>query len=227
MRDFQDRREAGRKLAQRFEHLQGDPEIVVLGLPRGGVPVAYEIATHIGAPLDVLVVRKVGVPGHSELAMGAIASGGIRVIDQRIVDNLGISRHAFDAVEREERIELERRERAFRDGRPVVNVHGKTVILVDDGLATGATMAAAVDALRTRNPAHIIVAVPVASPDTCAALGKRADEVVCLLMPDRMYAVGAWYQDFTQTTDDEVRSLLERATHEAGRREPELATTAR
>ena len=221
MRTFRDRRAAGRQLAQRFDTYVGKPDIIVLALPRGGAPVAYEIAIRIGAPLDVLVVRKLGVPGHDELAMGAIASGGIRVVDQRIINMLGVSREAFEAVEVQERAELARRERSFHAGRTPLDVTGKTVILVDDGLATGASMAAAIDAIRTRNPARVIAAVPVASPDTCAALGERADEMICLVTPDRLYSVGAWYEDFTQTTDDEVRELLD----SAARDQPSRTTT--
>jgi len=226
MRAFRDRRDAGRKLAQRFDSYIGKPDVLVLALPRGGVPVAYEVALHLGAPLDVLVVRKLGVPGHSELAMGAIASGEIQVVDQRIVNALGISREAFEAVERAERAELERRERAFRAGRPPLDVTGKTVVIVDDGLATGASMAAAIDAIRTRDPRRVVAAVPVAPPETCDALDERADEMICLTTPDRMYAVGAWYEDFTQTTDAEVRELLDAAARERTSRTKVLSERA-
>jgi putative phosphoribosyl transferase len=217
MRTFLDRRDAGRKLAQRFDAYVGKPDVIVLALPRGGVPVAYEISLRLDAPLDVLVVRKLGVPGHEELAMGAIASGGIQVVDQRVVNALGVSREAFEDVEARERAELERRERTFRAGRPPLDVTGKIAIIVDDGLATGASMAAAIDAIRTRDPARVVAAVPVASPETCAALGERADEMICLVTPDRMYAVGIWYEDFTQTTDAEVRQLLDAAARELPR----------
>jgi predicted phosphoribosyltransferase len=221
MRLFRDRRDAGSQLAQRLEHFIGVPDVLVLGLPRGGVPVAYEVAMRLGAPLDVLVVRKLGVPGHSELAMGAIASGGIQVVDQRVINMLGIPREAFEAVAERERGELERREQTFRAGRPPLDVAGRTVILVDDGLATGASMAAAIDAIRTREPEHLIAAVPVAPPETCEVLGSRADEMICLYTPEELYAVGLWYADFSQTSDAEVRELLEvshaassdRATH--------------
>ena len=172
------------------------------------------IAARLGAPLDVLVVRKLGVPGHRELAMGAIASGGIQVVDQRVVNALGISREQFEAVERAERDELERRERAFRAGRPPLDVTGKTVIVVDDGLATGSSMEAGIDAMRTRNPARVVCAVPVAPPETCERLRGIADEMICLYTPEPMYAVGPWYQDFTQTTDVEVRELLKTAARE-------------
>jgi len=216
MQVFRDRRDAGRQLAPRLDRFAG-PRTIVLALPRGGVPVAYEIAMHLGAPLDVLVVRKLGVPGRSELAMGAIASGGIQVVDQRIVDTLGISPEAFEVVARSERAALERRERAIRAGRAVLDVAGKTAILVDDGLATGASMAAAIDALETRAPARIVAAVPVAPLETCQALRKRADDVICLITPDHLYAVGIWYQDFTQTTDTEVRELLDAAARKLPR----------
>jgi predicted phosphoribosyltransferase len=203
MQVFRDRRHAGQLLAQRFEQHLGDPGVIVLALPRGGVPVGYEIARRIGAPLDVLVVRKLGVPGYAELAMGAIASD--------VIDMFGVSREALDTVIARERAELERRERAFRAGRPRLDIAGKTVILVDDGLATGASMAAAIDALRTRKPARVIGAAPVAPPEVCDALGDRADDMVCLLTPVRLHAVGVWYRDFTQTGDDEVRALLDAA----------------
>jgi len=211
MHVFRDRHDAGQQLAQRFERLAGSQDVLVLALPRGGVPVAYEVAVRIAAPLDVLVVRKLGVPGQPELAMGAIASGGIRFVDQRIADMVSASPAAIEAVETRERVELERRERLFRAGRPPLDVTGKRVIVVDDGLATGATMAVAIEALRTREPAQIIVAVPIAPPDTCAALARSADHMICLVTPSRMYAIGAWYQDFEQTTDAEVHELLDAA----------------
>lgn len=215
MHAFRDRHDAGRQLAQRFDRFIGHPDVVVLGLPRGGVPVAYEIATRIAAPLDVLVVRKLGVPGHEEYAMGAIASGGIRVVDQRTVKHLGISREAFREVEDRERAELERRERTFRAGRPPLDVTGKTAIVVDDGLATGASMAAALDALRTRKPVRLIAAVPISPPDACQSMRARADDMVCLVTPEPMHAVGLWYEDFTQTSDAEVRDLLTAAARRA------------
>lgn len=217
-------------LAQRLDAYVGKPDVIVLALPRGGVPVGYEVATRLGAPLDVLVVRKLGVPGHSELAMGAIASGGIRVVDERIVGMLGISREAFDRIEREERLELERREQTFRAGRAPLPVSGKTAIIVDDGLATGASMAAAIDAMRTRNPERLVVAVPVAPPDTCERLAERADEMICLYTPEWMHAVGLWYDNFAQTTDAEVRELLDAAARElpaGARMRPEPAPARR
>jgi putative phosphoribosyl transferase len=217
MRTFSNRRDAGRQLARRFDSYVGNPDVIVLGLPRGGVPVAYEIATRIGAPLDVLIVRKLGLPGHPELAMGAIASGGIEVVDERVIEMFHVSDEMLDVVKLKERAELERRERIFRANRAPLDVSGKIAILVDDGLATGASMEAAIQALRTRNPKRLIAAVPVAPPETCRALGKLADEMVCLLTPDRLYAVGIWYVDFTQTTDAEVRELLDAAVREAPR----------
>ena len=214
MRAFEDRRDAGRQLADRFERYIGQRDVIVLGLPRGGVPVAYEIARRIGAPLDVLIVRKLGVPGHPEVAMGAIASGGIRVVDQPIADALGVSAKAFESIEQRERAELERRERTFRSGQAPLDVAGKTVVLVDDGLATGASMIAAIEALRTRQPKRVVAAVPVAPRETCAALRERTDEMICLLTPTHMTAVGLWYEDFEQTTDLEVHELLAAAARE-------------
>jgi predicted phosphoribosyltransferase len=214
MQVFRDRRHAGQLLAQRFDRYIADPAAIVLALPRGGVPVAYEIATRLGAPLDVLVVRKLGVPGYAELAMGAIASDGIWIVDRRVIDMLGVSREAFEAVVARERTELDRRERAFRAGRRRLDLAGRSVILVDDGLATGASMAAAIDAVRTRKPARIIGAAPVAPPEVHDALGDRADEMICLVTPARLHAVGAWYVDFTQTGDSEVRALLDAAARE-------------
>jgi len=226
MPTFEDRRDAGRKLADRFERYVGQRDVVVLGLPRGGVPVAYEIAKRIGAPLDVLIVRKIGVPGHPELAMGAIASGGIRVVDRHVIDALGVSAHEFESIEQQERAELARRERTFRSGRAPLEVARKTVVLVDDGLATGASMVAAIEALRTRRPERIVAAVPVAPPETCAALRERTDEMICLVTPARLVAVGLWYQDFEQTTDREVRELLDAAARELPARSAKSAPHA-
>lgn len=211
MRPFRDRHEAGRLLAERFDSYIGNPDVIVLGLPRGGVPVAYEISTRLGVPLDVLVVRKLGVPGRPELAMGAIASGGIRVVDPRVLHMYGVTPEQFQAVEHRERGELARRERAFRGDRLPLRLADKIVFLVDDGLATGASMAAAIDAVRAHEPARIIGAVPIAPQETCEALTDRADEMMCLVMPSRMYSVGGWYEDFRETEDAEVRSLLDRA----------------
>jgi predicted phosphoribosyltransferase len=208
---FRDRFDAGRRLAAVLEQYAARPDVVVLALPRGGLPVGYEVARRLGAPLDVFVVRKLGVPGHEELAMGAIASGGVRVLNEEIVHALGLSERLIDDVEVLERAELERREREYRGDRPPLDVRGRTVILVDDGLATGSTMRAAVAALRRLGPARIVVAVPVSDPSTCEELQREADEVICAITPEPFVAVGRWYQDFSQTTDEEVRALLERA----------------
>jgi len=209
---FRDRAEAGRALAKRLAAYEGDANVLVLGLPRGGIPVAYEVARALRAPLDVFVVRKLGVPGHEELAMGAIASGGVTVFDPGFVDL--IPRRELNSVVERESVELERREHLYRDHRPPLNPEGKTVILVDDGLATGASMQAAVHALRVLKPRKVVVAVPVASRDACETMAQVADDVVCVLTPERFYAVGQWYDNFSQTTDDEVRTLLERAAQE-------------
>lgn len=213
MRLFRDRRDAGRQLAQRFDRFAARDDVLVLALPRGGVPVGYEIASRIDAPLDVLIVRKLGVPGEEEVAMGAIASGGILVIDDRTVQRMGISDDELAEVVAAEQAELERRERVYRRN-TVRSAAGKIVLLVDDGLATGSTMLAAIDAVRTRVPTKVIVAVPVAPPEACRAIGRRADAMVCLVTPERMSSVGLWYEDFTQTTDDEVRTLLDAAERE-------------
>ncbi|HEX8754557.1 MAG TPA: phosphoribosyltransferase [Solirubrobacterales bacterium] len=198
-------------LAEQLTAYAGRPDVLVLALPRGGVPVASEVARALGAPLDVFVVRKLGVPGHEELAMGAIASGGVCVLNDDVVQALRIPRQVIEAVAARELREVERRERAYRGDRPAPEVRGRTVILVDDGLATGSTMRAAVAALRRLGPARIVVAVPTAAPATCEEFRHEADECVCDITPDPFYAVGLWYEDFSQTTDDEVRELLERA----------------
>jgi len=211
---FRGRNEAGQALARQLSGYAGREDLVVLALPRGGVPVAYEIARALHAPLDVFLVRKLGVPGYEELAMGAIASGGTRVLNEGVIEQLRISPAAIELVAREEQRELERREQVFRNGAPPALMAGRTCILVDDGLATGSTMRAAVEALKKRRPERIIVAVPVASPDTCTEFQALADEVVCLYTPDPFVAVGRWYEDFTQLTDDEVRDYLDRAAHE-------------
>jgi predicted phosphoribosyltransferase len=208
---FADRREAGRRLASELRAYSGRPEVLVLGLPRGGVVVAYEVATALGAALDAFVVRKLGVPGHEELAMGAIASGGVLALNTDALVRLGIDEESInEAIEQESR-ELTRREWAFRRDRPAVDAKGRIVILVDDGLATGATMRSAVAALRRMDPAKVVVAVPVGARETCAELRNEADEVVCLSMPEPFGGVGMWYEDFTQTSDDEVSELLRRA----------------
>lgn len=208
---FRDRRSAGRAVADLLARYRDDDDVLVLGLPRGGVPVAFEVASALAAPLDVLIVRKLGVPGHEELAMGAIASGGVRIVNERIARELGVTESAIAAAAAQEEIELERRERLYRGDRLPADVEGRTVILVDDGLATGATMRAGIAAVRSRGAAQIVVAVPCGSTSTCRALTREADDVVCVATPEPFYAVGMWYEDFTQTTDDEVRALLERA----------------
>jgi len=208
---FRDRTDAGRRLAAKLKQYAGRDDVIVLALPRGGVPVGAEVADALGAPLDVFLVRKLGVPGREELAMGAIASGGVHVLNPDVVDELRIPQNLIDAVAAEEGEELARREEVYRDGRPAPAVRGRTAILVDDGLATGASMKAAVAALRRLGPAKIVVAVPVGAAETCRELGQLADEVVCVESPDPFWAVGSWYVDFDQTTDDEVRELLNRA----------------
>ncbi len=208
---FQDRRDAGRQLAAELLQYADRPDVLVLALPRGGVPVAYEVARLLHAPLDVFLVRKLGLPGHEELAMGAIASGGVRVLNEDVVRTLHVPEADIDASAARELRELERRERVYRDDRPFPDLSGRTVILVDDGLATGSTMRAAVAALRRQGPAWIVVAVPVGAAETCSTFQGEADEVVCARTPEPFYAVGLWYGDFSQTTDEEVRYLLERA----------------
>jgi putative phosphoribosyl transferase len=211
---FRDRAEAGQVLAGELASYANRSDVMVLALPRGGVPVAYEVARALHAPLDVFLVRKLGLPGQEELAMGAIASGGTRVVNDEVVDALNIPEEVIDAVAAEEQQELNRREHDYRDGRPPPDVRGRTIILVDDGLATGTTMRAAVAALRQHGPARIIVAVPVGAPDTCAELRQEADEAVCARTPEPFHAVGLWYHDFAQTSDEEVRNLLARAAEE-------------
>jgi putative phosphoribosyl transferase len=207
-RAFADRKAAGCALVARLRQYSGRSDVVVLALPRGGVPVAFPVADALDAPLDLFLVRKLGTPGHRELAMGAIASGGTRVLNDEVVKWYGISPAAIDAVAREEEQELNRREAAYREGREPPPLEGRVVILIDDGLATGSTMMAAVKAVRQRNPAKVVVAVPVGARDTCDALATVADEVVCARMPEPFSAVGQWYLDFDQTSDEEVRQLL-------------------
>ncbi len=208
---FHDRFDAGRQLATRLQAWAGRPDVVVLALPRGGVPVGFEVARALEAPLDVFVVRKLGLPGHEELAMGAIASGGVRIVNDEVVRPFGITQGEIDEVALREEQELRRREEEYRDGQPPVRVRGKTVILVDDGLATGSSMRAAVEALRRLGPEVVVVAVPVGAPSTCEDLGRLADMVVCYRMPEPFFAVGMWYEYFSQTSDEEVRDLLARA----------------
>jgi predicted phosphoribosyltransferase len=216
---FRDRKYAGRALARRLANLAGRSDVTVLALPRGGTPVAYEVAKALHAPLDVLVVRKLGVPWNPEFAMGAIASGGERLIDDMLVRELGISTRDVEEVASNEAYELERRERVYRGGRPAPDLRGRTVILVDDGLATGSTMRVAVRAARRQSPARVVVAAPVAAPEACELLRGEADEVVCAEMPDPFLGVGRWYLDFSQTSDQEVCRLLD----DANRRSPNSA----
>jgi putative phosphoribosyl transferase len=208
---FRDRAEAGRFLALKLAAHAGRQDTVVLALPRGGVPVAFEVAKSLNAPLDVFIVRKLGVPGQEELALGATATGQVRVLNQDIITALGISDEVVDSVIAREERELQRREQLYRGDRPPCELEGKTVILVDDGLATGSTMHAAVLALRRRKPARVIAAVPVAAVSTCEEFKDEVDEIVCATTPNPFYAVGQWYEDFSQTTDGEVQELLRRA----------------
>lgn len=211
---FRDRAEAGRQLAAELDEYEGGDNVVVLALPRGGVPVGAEVARALGAPLDVFLVRKIGLPGHEEFAMGAIASGGVVMINEHVVRTYGVSRDQIELVVGRERGELERRERRYRGDNPLPSLAGKTVILVDDGLATGSSMRAAVEAVRGLGPAQTIVAVPVAPAETCDALAAEVDRVVCALTPAPFYAVGLWYRDFSQTTDDEVVHVLKQVREE-------------
>jgi predicted phosphoribosyltransferase len=208
---FPNRVEAGRFLATKLSKYSGRDDVIVLGLPRGGVPVAFEVAQALRVPLDVFIVRKLGVPGFEELAVGAIASGGVRVLNQEVANALPNADEIIDAVTQRESAELERREHEYRDGRPAPEIAGRTVILIDDGLATGATMRAAVKALKQRGAATIVVAVPVGPPDTCREFEDVADEVICASAPEFFQAVGQYYEDFSQTSDQEVRELLARA----------------
>jgi predicted phosphoribosyltransferase len=209
---FQDRTAAGQALANRLSHYRDNPDRLILGLPRGGVPVAHEVARVLDAPLDVFVVRKIGVPGHKELALGALASGGVRVLNQDVVHYLSLSDEVIEGLTREEAQEVAQREQRYRNNRPAPTIAGRTVILVDDGLATGATMRAAIAAVRQQQPARVVAAVPVASPEVCEDLQQDADEVVCVATPPALGGISAWYVDFRQTSDDEVRQLLAQAT---------------
>jgi putative phosphoribosyl transferase len=211
---YTDRAEAARILAQSLTHYAGRSDIIVLGLPRGGIPIASEIARALGAVLDVMLVRKLGLPGHEELAMGAIASGGNRVLNADVVQQTGVSDEVIERVTALEQHELRRRERAYRGERPMPNLEGRCVILVDDGLATGATMRAAIAVVRQQKPARLVVAVPVAPESTIAVLQHEVDEVVCPATPEPFFGIGQWYEDFTQVTDEEVRDLLGRAWQE-------------
>jgi putative phosphoribosyl transferase len=219
---FADRREAGAELATKLGHFSHRDDVVVLALPRGGVPVAFEVAEALDAPLDIFLVRKLGMPGYPELAMGALASGGVRVLNEDVVRWYGISNRAIDEVARDEQRELERREREYRRGRPMADLKKKIAILVDDGLATGSTMRAAVQAVRQQDPARVIVAVPVGAPSTCAEFADVTDETICARTPEPFSAVGLWDRDFSQTTDEEVHKLLgehaqSREDHQRGR----------
>jgi putative phosphoribosyl transferase len=208
---YRNRIEAGKYLATQLAHYADRDDLLVLALPRGGVPVAFEVAKTLRAPLDIFLVRKLGVPGREELAMGAIATGGVRVLNDDVVEYLRIPSGVIDSVAASELRELERRELAYRGNRPEPEVRGKTVILVDDGLATGSTMRAAVAALRQQSPARIVVAVPVSAPQTCDEYRMGADEIICAITPEPFLGVGQWYRDFSQTTDEEVSDLLEKA----------------
>jgi len=219
---FRDRTEAGKYLATKLLSYKDRPDVLVLALPRGGVPVAFEVAQALRVPLDIFLVRKLGVPGHEELAMGAISTGGVRVLNEDIVDYLRIPEQVIDAVAAEELKELERRELAYRGNRAEPDVKEKTVILIDDGLATGSTIRAAAQALRQQQPARIVVAVPVSAPETCDEYRIGVDEIICAVTPEPFLGVGMWYLDFPQTTDDEVRDLLERARGE--KREKQMSS---
>lgn len=214
---FQNRTTAGRELAQQLKQYANRKDVIVLGTPRGGVPVAFEVAKALEAPLDIFVLRKLGVPGHEELAFGAIASGGIRILDRQTIEGLGITGLEIERVTRAEQLELERRERAYRGGRPPLNVRRLAVILVDDGIATGSSMRAAVRALRQMNPATLVIATPVAPRSTCNRLRPEVDELVCLKMPEPFYGVGQFYRDFSEVPDAEVIHLLECAWEQEDR----------
>jgi putative phosphoribosyl transferase len=208
---FRNRFEAGRRLAQTLERFTARPNLLVLALPRGGVPVGFEVARALQAPLDLMLVRKLGIPGQEELAMGAIASGGVQILSEEVIAAFGIDQRTIAAVVAQEQEELDRREKLYRDERPFPRIRGRRVILVDDGLATGSTMRAAARAIRAQEPERLIVAVPVAPAESCAELRHEADEVICLVAPEPFFAVGNWYEDFSPTSDEEVYQLLERA----------------
>lgn len=220
MAPFRDRRDAGRKLAQKLFTYAGRQHVLVLALPRGGVPVAYEVARALNAPLDIFLVRKLGLPGREELAIGAIASGGVRVLNQDIVRMLSIPDEVIHFVAKRESQELQRRENLYRGSRPFPEIRDRTVILIDDGLATGANMHAAISGLRAQQPSRIVVAVPAAASDICDAFKAEVDEVLCAITPDPFYGVGRWYDDFSQVTDEEVRNLLQEANQQLSYGEP-------
>ncbi len=212
---FRNRSEAGRKLAEKLSLYKGQGDVVILALPRGGVPVGYEIATYLGVPMDVLVARKLGAPGQPELGIGAIAPGGIRVLDDRLIRLLGVSNEYVEKVSQEEAQELQRRTQEYRDGRPDIPLEGKTVIIVDDGLATGVTARAAIESVRRRNPKKIILAIPVCASQAIPIMRSLVDELVCLLTPSELGAVGLWYSDFRQISDEEVKRLIESTQEQA------------
>ena len=209
MTRFKDRRDAGRTLAQKLEHYAGRQDVLVLALPRGGVPVAYEVSRHLNVPMDIFIVRKLGLPGREELAIGAIATGGVRVLNEDVIRLLNVREELIRFVAKRELQELKRREQIYRGDRTELDVRDRTVILIDDGLATGASMRAAVKGLRAQHPARIVVAVPAAAADICEAFRREVDEIVCAITPEPFQGVGRWYEDFSQMTDDEVRSLLQ------------------
>jgi putative phosphoribosyl transferase len=225
---FRDRTEAGKLLAEQLTAYANQPDVLVLALPRGGVQVAFEVASALHAPLDIIVVRKLGVPGQEELAMGAIATGGVRILNNDVIQFLGIPDEVINEIAVHEQQELERRERLYRGDRPPYNVQGRTAILVDDGIATGATMHAAVATLKQRQPARIIIAVPTAAPSTCDEFAAEVDELVSVIRPEPFVAVGYWYKQFSQMSDEEVRSLLEQANQGSlhSERKPRKAPTA-
>ncbi len=208
---FRDRTEAGKKLAQKLKAYANRPDVLVLGLPRGGVPVAFEVAMTLNAPLDVFLVRKLGVPGRTEFAMGAIASCGVRILNRKIIEERNISEEAIERAAAQEQRELSRREYAYRGDRPLLDLSDRTVILVDDGIATGATMLAATVAVRQKHPKHLLAAVPVSAPEICHEFQLEVDEIICAETPKPFNSVGLWYENFSQTTDAEVRNLLQRA----------------
>jgi putative phosphoribosyl transferase len=211
---FRDRRDAGRTLAQKLTVYAGQPDLLILALPRGGVPVAYEVARALTAPLDIFLVRKLGLPGREELAIGAIATGGVRVLNRDIIRTLSIPDEVINFVARREIQELQRREQLYRGDRPAPEVRDRTIIIIDDGLATGASMRAAVAGLRAQHPARIVVAVPIAAENVCEAFRTEVDEIICAITPEPFYGVGRWYENFSQITDQEVRILLEKANRQ-------------
>jgi len=213
---FGDRVEAGRHVAERLRAYANRADVIVLGIPRGGVPVAFEVATELNVPLDVFLSRKLGVPGQEELAFGAVATGGVRVLDEELIESVGISKQEIEEITRKARAELERRERVFRGDRPPLDLQGKIAILIDDGIATGASMRAAIRALRQHKPARVVVAIPVAPLSTCHHLRPEVDELVCIHMPESFYAIGQFYADFSQVPDEEVTRLIHRAAQRTG-----------